>query len=223
MNLHQTCAFWLSTTPPTPSDGLAGAIKGQLIAAYSEPHRRYHDLTHIADCLDELTKVPDLGEEVRLRLAYAIWWHDAIYDPTRHDNETASAGLARRDLTALGTSAETCDEVARLITLTAGHQVGEGDADGALLVSIDLAVLGRPPEDYDAYARAIREEYAHVPDALFRPGRASILKRMLTQRPSIPTRCSGRGWKPRPGPIWPGRSPPSAEASGLGAGQVYDH
>lgn len=186
MSLQQTCAFWLSATPPTPGDGLAGAMKGELIAAYGEPHRRYHDLAHIADCLDQLTKVPDLPDEVRLRLAYAIWWHDAIYDPTRPDNEAASADLARRDLATLGASAETRAEVARLIALTAGHQVGEGDAEGALLVSIDLAVLGRPPGDYDAYARAIREEYAHVPEAMFRPGRASVLKRMLAAEPLYP-------------------------------------
>ncbi len=186
MDRHQTCAFWLSPAPPGPADGFAGATKARLQAAYGEPHRRYHGLQHIADCLDELAAVPDLETEARLRLAYAIWWHDAVYDPTRQDNEAASADLARRDLEALGESTETCAEVARLIALTAGHQVGDDDPAGALLVSIDLAILGRPPEAYDAYARDIRAEYAHVPDAFFRPGRASVLKRMLESSPLYP-------------------------------------
>jgi predicted metal-dependent HD superfamily phosphohydrolase len=186
MDRRQACAFWLKTNPPTPTDGPAGATKARLRAAYQEPQRRYHDMSHISDCLQDLAAVSGLADETRLRLAYAIWWHDVVYDPTRNDNEAASADLAQRDLAALGESPETCAEVARLIALTAGHQVGEDDPEGALLVSIDLAILGRPPEAYDAYARAIREEYAHVPDAFFRPGRAGVLKRMLEAQPLYP-------------------------------------
>lgn len=186
MDRRQACAFWLNPAPPTSADGPAGAAKARLQAAYGEPHRRYHNLQHIADCLEELAAAAGLETEDRLRLAYAIWWHDAVYDPTRQDNEAASADLARRDLAALGESAETCAEVARLIALTTGHQVGGDDPTGALLVSIDLAILGRPPEAYDAYARDIRAEYAHVPDAFFRPGRAGVLKRMLEASPLYP-------------------------------------
>lgn len=186
MNRQAACAFWMDVGPPSPADGLAGETKNRLRAAYGQPHRRYHDLTHIADCLRELAAVPDLADEARLRLAYAIWWHDAVYDPTRSDNETASAALARLDLAALGEDEATCAEVARLIELTTGHQVAGDDPEGALLVSIDLAILGRAPEAYDAYARAIRQEYAHVPDALFRPGRASVLKRILDTEPLYP-------------------------------------
>ncbi|MFP5448094.1 MAG: phosphohydrolase [Alphaproteobacteria bacterium] len=186
MDRRQACAFWLKPDPPAPTDGPAGATKARLRAAYQAPQRRYHGLQHIADCLQDLAAVPGLADEPRLRLAYAVWWHDVVYDPTRNDNEAASADVARRDLAALGETSETCAEVARLITLTAGHQVGANDSEGALLVSIDLAVLGRPPEAYDAYARAIREEYAHVPDAFFRPGRAGVLKRMLEAQPLYP-------------------------------------
>ncbi|MDO8410801.1 MAG: phosphohydrolase [Phenylobacterium sp.] len=186
MDRAQSCAFWLDPGPPAPGHGLAGETKARLRAAYGEPHRRYHDMTHIADCLAELAAVEGLADERRLRLAYAIWWHDVVYDPTRSDNEAASAAQAQRDLTALGESEATCAEVARLIELTTGHQVGENDADGALLVSIDLAVLGRSPAGYDAYAAAIRQEYAHVPDAFFRPGRASVLKRILEAQPIYP-------------------------------------
>jgi predicted metal-dependent HD superfamily phosphohydrolase len=38
-------------------------------------------------------------------------------------------------------------------------------------------VLGRP--GYDDYAAAIRREYAHVPDDLFRKGRSDVLRRLL--------------------------------------------
>lgn len=71
------------------------------------------------------------------------------------------------------------EEVDRLIRLTAGHEVAEGDRLGAVLVSIDLAILGESPDAYDAYARAVRKEYAHVPDPLWRGGRARVLQRFL--------------------------------------------
>ena len=71
------------------------------------------------------------------------------------------------------------DEVARLIRLTAGHAVEEGDRLGEILVSIDLSILGAPEDRYDAYVTAVREEYAHVPDDLWRTGRSAVLQRFL--------------------------------------------
>lgn len=175
---------WLQ--PDVTAQGAASDAKARLIAAYREPQRRYHDITHIADCLAQLRAAEGLSEPERALLAYALWWHDAVYDPTRSDNEAQSAAMARRDLTALGEPAATIEEVARLIELTKGHQVAAGDRLGALLVSIDLSILGREPAAYAAYAAAVREEYGHVPDALFRPGRAAVLEHLLAAAPLYP-------------------------------------
>lgn len=150
-----------------------------LEAAYAEPHRRYHTRLHIEDCLAKLAAVPDLSEAERRVMAWAIWWHDAVYDPARGDNEMASAEFARRDLPSLGATTAEADEVARLILLTKGHTVASGDRLGALMISIDLSILGAEPATYDAYAEAIRQEYAHVPDAAFRAGRGRVLEGFL--------------------------------------------
>lgn len=150
-----------------------------LDARYAEPHRRYHTGAHIQDCLARLAEIPDLGEAERRVLTWAIWWHDAIYDPTRTDNEAASAELARRELPEFGATPAEIDDVARLIALTAGHAVASGDRLGALLVSIDLSILGAEPSAYDAYAAAVRAEYAPVPEAAFRSGRRRVLQHFL--------------------------------------------
>ena len=113
------------------------------------------------------------------QIELALWWHDAIYDATKGDNEAQSALLARADLTLLGEPNDGIAEVERLIRLTAGHQVAEEDKVGAVLVSIDLSILGRPWPEYERYAAAIRQEYAHVPDTLFCPGRARVLMQFL--------------------------------------------
>lgn len=158
---------------------ISGAVRDELIARYGEPHRRYHAMAHIEDCLTQISASADLTADQRDMLETAIWFHDAIYDPTRNDNEAASADLARERLSADGADPAFVAEVERLILLTAGHSVSDGDTLGARLVSIDLSILGAEPARYDAYARAIREEYAHVPEPFYRAGRATIMTRFL--------------------------------------------
>jgi predicted metal-dependent HD superfamily phosphohydrolase len=154
-------------------------VTPKLRRAYDERHRRYHTRRHIEDCLRKLAAWPGLAARERRLLTWAIWWHDAVYDPTASDNEARSADLARADLPALGATSAEAEEVARLILLTAGHHVPDGDALGAVLVSIDLSILAAERAGYDAYARAVRAEYAHVPDDAWRRGRAAVLQRFL--------------------------------------------
>jgi len=150
-----------------------------LEAAYAQPHRRYHTRVHIEDCLGKLAAVGGLSARDRRILEYALWWHDAIYDPTRGDNEDLSADMASRDLAAQGEDAAAIADVDRLIRLTKGHTVSAADRLGALMVSIDLSILGAPPAAYDAYSAQVREEYAHVPEAEFRAGRRAVLEGFL--------------------------------------------
>lgn len=150
-----------------------------LLSAYAEPHRRYHTLAHIQACLAELDTVPGLSARDDRLLRHALWWHDAVYDARRTDNEARSADMARHDLPPLGFSAEEVEEVARLILLTQGHSVEPGDRLGGLMVSIDLSILGAEPVIYDRYAAGVRQEYAHVSDAAFCAGRARVLHHFL--------------------------------------------
>ncbi len=158
---------------------ISGAVRDELIVRYGEPHRRYHTMVHIEDCLAQVAASTDMDDDQRALLDAAIWFHDAIYDATRNDNEAESAKLAAERLAADGVAPTAIDEVVRLILLTAGHSVQADDVLGARLVSIDLSILGAEPDRYDAYAAAIREEYAHVPETLYRAGRAAILGRFL--------------------------------------------
>ena len=180
---------------------ITGAVREDLIARYGEPHRRYHTMVHIEDCLAQVAASTDFTDEQRSLMDAAIWFHDVIYDATRNDNEAESAKLAAGRLSGEGASPAFVDEVSRLILLTAGHSVDADDAIGARLVSIDLSILGATPERYDAYAAAIRHEYGHVPEPLYRAGRAAILGRFLE---------SGRLFAD---PVWAERLEMSARAN----------
>jgi predicted metal-dependent HD superfamily phosphohydrolase len=153
--------------------------RDDLIAAYTASNRYYHNLAHVEDCLDKLARVDDLSAAEREILTEAIWWHDVVYDPTRSDNEELSARLAEQHV-----AAHVREEVGRLIRLTKTHQVEPADKLGAILISIDLSILAAEPSRYDAYAAAIRKEFAHVPDDAYRSGRADVLSRFAA-RPVI--------------------------------------
>lgn len=148
-------------------------------SAYSEPHRRYHDQRHLAECLSELDWVRGLSARQSRLLRWAILWHDSIYNPGQRNNEQRSAELAHMELTRCGVPAEDADEVARLIQATEFHRADPGDTLGRLIVSIDLAILGAHPDRYREYAADVRGEYSHVGDAMWRTGRALVLRRLL--------------------------------------------
>jgi predicted metal-dependent HD superfamily phosphohydrolase len=148
-----------------------------LVAAWTEPHRSYHDLAHLAAVLGlvaELGAAADDPDAVRL----AAWYHDAVYDPERTDNEEVSAERARAGLRGLVPD-ERAAEVERLIRLTAGHDPDDGDANGAVLCDADLAVLAGPADSYTAYASAVRTEYGHLSDEQFTAGRIAVLEHLL--------------------------------------------
>jgi predicted metal-dependent HD superfamily phosphohydrolase len=158
---------------------LSSAVRDRLIARYREPHRRYHTLAHLTDCLAQAAASSDLTTAQRDLLETALWFHDAVYDPARTDNEAESARLAREELSNEGATEEHVAEVERLIGLTAGHVAAVEDALGARMVSIDLSILGAAPAVYDSYVRGVRQEYGHVPEEAWRAGRAAVLRRFL--------------------------------------------
>ena len=153
-----------------------------LSARYSEPHRAYHTLRHVAHCLDEFDAVRGLAREP-VAIEMALWYHDAVYDPRAKDNEERSAVLATEVASRMGLSAARTLRVADLIRVST-HTGLAPDPDAQLFADIDLAILGRPSGDFDEYERQVRVEYGWVPEPAFRAARAAILKSFL-DRPSV--------------------------------------
>ena len=153
---------------------------GKIVQHYDEPHRRYHNQEHIAHCLAEFRSAPKLTENPA-EVEMALWLHDVIYDPKRSDNEEKSVEFAR----ALCRDAEAGDlfedRVTQLILATK-HYAAPANQDARLVVDIDLAILGQSEERFWRYERQIREEYAFVPEDVFRAKRAEILEKFLEQQ-----------------------------------------
>src|SRR6185312_9691309 len=99
-------------------------LREDLLARWSESHRRHHTVTHLHEMLDAIGLLAGDGVQFdREAVELAAWFHDAIYEVGRDDNERRSAELAHE---LLGSS-PVRDEVVRLVLLTKTHQVAAGD------------------------------------------------------------------------------------------------
>jgi predicted metal-dependent HD superfamily phosphohydrolase len=158
-------------------------VRDALLARYSEPHRAYHTLQHLGECLalfDEVASLARHAAEIEL----ALWFHDAIYDVPAVDNEARSADWAVSALRAAAAPATVAERVHALVMATRHAASPTPGTDEELLVDIDLSILGATPERFAEYETQIRREYAHVPEAEFWQRRKGILRAFL-DRPAI--------------------------------------
>lgn len=171
---------WTLLRLPVPATLLGGIVE-----RWNEPHRRYHSLQHLCECLalyeEHRSQAAHPGE-----VAIALWFHDAIYEIRGHENEEQSAAWAARALTDAGAAGDVIARVQALIMATR-HEGAAATADARLVVDIDLAILGAAPARFAEYERQIRDEYAHVPEPLFRSKRVEILRRFLARAPLFAT------------------------------------
>jgi len=170
-----SCWALLKLAPP--ADAFA-----QLIATYSDDNRAYHDISHLHHVI---TLYREFQEHFVLpgEAGIALFYHDAIYDPKRSDNEPRSADMAEAVMVQAGAGHAAIAAVRTFIMATCHDAVPE-DPDAKLVVDIDLSVLGSSDETYQRYVQDVRNEYSHVPGFLFKRGRRKVMESFL-KRESI--------------------------------------
>ncbi len=154
-----------------------------LRATYATPPRHYHTFDHVAEVAKQFHAVAaDTGWAQPAEVWLAVLHHDAIYTVGLPDNEARSAELARA-LIAEHHAPVDADRVATLIQLTAAHgHLGPADvdADTALFLDCDMAILGAAPDVFDAYDEAVAAEWAPVvPPEAWAIGRGRFLRGLL--------------------------------------------
>src|SRR5262245_47722489 len=156
----------------------ADKIYEELSGLYSSPHRIYHNLSHIDSLLDLAGSFEQRIQNYDV-VRFAIWFHDAIYETSRKDNEDRSADFAEQSLNLLGISADICAIVRAMILATKTHSAAELSEDGKLFLDLDLSILGSDQTIYDKYRRAIRREYWWVPGPIYKRERRKVLEGFL--------------------------------------------
>lgn len=162
-------------------------VRDQLLAAWGEPGRHYHDLRHLREVLDRLA---ELGCE-QVPVLLAAWFHDAVHEGGG-DDEERSAAWAERAL-----PPDLAREVARLVRVTERHRPGDDDPAGQLLSDADLAILDAPRDRYAEYVRDVRREYVGVPHDDFTRGRAAVLRDLLAKDALFHTLAARDRWEAR--------------------------
>jgi hypothetical protein len=176
----------------------ADVIGQALIAAWGEPHRVYHDHSHLVWLLDEADR---LGARIRdaAFVEYAIWFHDAVYQPGETDNEAVSAEWARAFLAATPDLAE---RVGRVIEMTRDHAEGEAGGDAAPRARL---IAGTP--------RACGASTASLPTSPSPPVARAFWRSSSPARAPSALTITNRVWARARAPTWPGNSKRCAPAA----------
>jgi predicted metal-dependent HD superfamily phosphohydrolase len=173
-----TLAQWQNTWQTLGASPLI-RLYNEVIAKYDESHRYYHNKQHLTECLEKFTELRHLSENPAA-IELALWFHDAIYDPLRHDNEQLSAAWARSSVIESGHDEAIADRIYDLVLATQ-HNAKPKTTDAKIIVDVDLSILGAQPERFLEYEQQIRKEYAFVPEATFQLKRGEILHYFLNQ------------------------------------------
>lgn len=147
-----------------------------LQAAYQQPHRSYHTLQHINECLRLFDSYRHLAKQP-LAVEFALWFHDAVYQPQQSNNEQQSAVWASRVLQQ-GRVTETLTQQVYQLILATAHQQPPHSNDEKLLVDLDLAILAAAPARFAEYQQQIRAEYAWVAEDVYQQKRQQLLTRL---------------------------------------------
>ncbi|MFC8799103.1 hypothetical protein ACFT2C_15310 [Promicromonospora sp. NPDC057138] len=185
----------------TADTGVIEQVGQALLDRWADEHRHFHNVRHLAavlhrvDQLAEETHEPDV---VRL----AAWYHGAVFNAERKladaseggEQSTASADLAREELTGLGVPPRAAARVADLVNAIVRHAPDPTDFDAAVLNDADLAMLAAEPQRYKEYKSAIRAEYAHIPTDVYLKARIRVLERLLARK-SLFLSPMGAAWE----------------------------
>lgn len=188
MSDESLLASWERALPGLPTVGAA------LLDRYDEPTRHYHDRRHLQEVLAGVRLLSDHAADL-VAVQFAAWFHDAVYEADRTDNEEQSARLAEETLTSAAVHPSVITEVARLVRLTSTHDPSRDDDNGAVLCDADLAVLASDRRRYADYVADVRAEYAALDDVTFRLGRAEVLQQLLRLPSLFRTPEGHRRWE----------------------------
>lgn len=162
----------------------ARPMRGEILTQYRQAGRAYHNLSHALRVLGDVKKFAHWwGVEDYGAVQLAALLHDVVYDTHSRENEAQSSEAQSAEFTlwwgqALGIAPAVYTKAAEMIRATQTH-APTASADTRLVLDADLLILASPPDEYEAYRRAIRREYAWVPEADWISGRRRVLEHFL--------------------------------------------
>ncbi|MDB5250791.1 MAG: hypothetical protein JWQ40_5185, partial [Segetibacter sp.] len=134
---------WKQLTAFSKKEEIKELLWDEILYRYSEQHRHYHNLAHLAHLFSLCDKNMDRIKNPAV-MGFAIIYHDIVYDTYRQDNEEQSAVIAGQHLKELNINASLIENVQVYINATKNHIVPAGfplQNDLALFLDFDMAIL----------------------------------------------------------------------------------
>ncbi len=171
----------------------------ELAACYEDPRRTYYNFAYLSRCLTACDNYKDFlkgapcvdgnpSDMVFACIDMALFYHRAVFDPTRTDNAARSVALFLSSVPANGCGKEISD----LIEVTACSKpafIGTAQRPPAprpgvrdfLMIDITRGDLGAPLDSYRQDAADIRGEYlcAGIEEKTYRKGRKRAVSALL--------------------------------------------
>jgi pantetheine-phosphate adenylyltransferase len=160
-----------------------------LVEMYTEPHRHYHNHDHLESMfnyVDTWSEYPDSQDKI---MYTAIWFHDAVYDPTKSDNEEKSIDLFINSHTFQDMTVGERNIVVDMIEATKDHAKGYDQLDSVKkkyqkvfkeFLDADLWELKKkdlPLNRTVEIEMAVFKEYGFVPFNIYKKERIKILEK----------------------------------------------
>ena len=165
-------------SPFTEDTELIDSLWREIDNHYSEKHRTYHNLTHIAELFNYFDIYKQQLENSNC-VAFSIFYHDIIYNIWKKDNEEKSALFAIKKLANINLNSHYLDIIHQQIIATKAHFTVDNDTKW--MVDFDLGILGQEQKTYDNYTTLIREEYKSVPGFMYKKGRKKVLQHFINK------------------------------------------
>ncbi|MFI1770648.1 HD domain-containing protein [Thalassobellus citreus] len=170
---YQVLSCWID------NETFIGQQWEELSEKYTQSFRKYHNLNH----LQELFKYFDAYKnelEHPNEMAFSIFYHDIIYSIWSKKNELNSAKLATEYLLNSALDDSGIERVFNLIMVTKNHTPNK-NKDEKWMIDFDIGILGQPYETYLQYTQHIRDEYAAIPNSVYKKGRKKVLSHFLNK------------------------------------------
>lgn len=161
--------------------GINADING-LLEKWCEPHRFYHNISHLDDLLQQITtsfRSGDINEQQKEQLELTAIFHDIVYDAARRDNEEQSAQYF------LGLCSNADDVVVKDVhTAILDTQTHNDSTPLATLFNrYDLSVVEQDFNGLLQWENGIYNEYKVFGDIAYKLGRLQFLETLPPRYP----------------------------------------
>ena len=150
--------------------------ESNMVPAYTE-NRHYHTLNHIKVLLKAIQDF-ELTPNERVKLEWAIWFHDYVYDSNSYNNEWQSSKAFKEFGVFFKMKNDKIYEISKLILITK-HVDKPTSRLEKIICDVDLKQLA---SDWHAKnAKNVRKEYEFLSERDWRKGRKEFLESMLAK------------------------------------------